>query len=348
MNTITIKDKTFELESGAHDALKKYIDEIRHHFRDEEEVSEDILDAVAERMEEILSERESDVLTKSDIERLIDQFGTIEDIAGMSEAEVSTQVISKKLYRDKENKVIAGIASGMAAYFEVPIWVVRVLFIVMIFTPIPIILAYLAMWFITPVASTKADRLRMAGAPVSLATLSTTEDGFMKRRVMTLAKILIGLVVATALLCAAVITIAIAAIINFGVLQNDIYISKSDGTSVQANTLSETELRELDVLEPELVLSYVCEDREEYNLTVFSNNKDFVQLSQQERGQSYGLNYDKTSEGEYKAQVDSERWPENLSFDDQTNKIVLQGNESNRNTCNAVSVEIFDPSPINL
>jgi phage shock protein PspC (stress-responsive transcriptional regulator) len=55
----------------------------------------------------------------------------------------------KKLYRDNPS-VSAGVCGGLGSYFGIDDSIIRILFVVLIFTPFPIILTYLLMWIIIP------------------------------------------------------------------------------------------------------------------------------------------------------------------------------------------------------
>lgn len=57
---------------------------------------------------------------------------------------------SKKLYRDEDNKVVAGVAAGLARYFEVDPVLVRLIFVVLAFANGLGVLAYLIMWLVVP------------------------------------------------------------------------------------------------------------------------------------------------------------------------------------------------------
>jgi phage shock protein PspC (stress-responsive transcriptional regulator) len=55
----------------------------------------------------------------------------------------------KRLYRDTENQVIAGVCSGIAEYFSIDVVIVRVLSVVLLFTGVGFI-GYIAAWIIVP------------------------------------------------------------------------------------------------------------------------------------------------------------------------------------------------------
>lgn len=67
-------------------------------------------------------------------------------------------VYMKKLYRSKEDKIIAGVCGGMAEYFAVDPTVVRVVFaLVSLFSGfLPGVIAYIVLMLIIPVEGEKS------------------------------------------------------------------------------------------------------------------------------------------------------------------------------------------------
>jgi phage shock protein PspC (stress-responsive transcriptional regulator) len=55
----------------------------------------------------------------------------------------------KKLVRAKYSS-IGGVCQGLSNYFNIDESIIRIIFIVLIFTPFPIIMTYLLMWIIIP------------------------------------------------------------------------------------------------------------------------------------------------------------------------------------------------------
>ncbi len=54
------------------------------------------------------------------------------------------------LYRIKLNKMIGGVAAGLAEYFNLDVTLVRVLLVAAFFTPIPAIIPYIVLWIVMP------------------------------------------------------------------------------------------------------------------------------------------------------------------------------------------------------
>lgn len=75
----------------------------------------------------------------------------------------------KKLYRNSDDKVLGGVASGIASYFGVDPVVMRVIFVISIFLGGAGLLAYIILWIITPEAQTITEKMQMQGEPVTLS-----------------------------------------------------------------------------------------------------------------------------------------------------------------------------------
>jgi phage shock protein PspC (stress-responsive transcriptional regulator)/heme/copper-type cytochrome/quinol oxidase subunit 2 len=119
----------------------------------------------------------------------------------------ATQVIGsqrKRLFRDPDDKVIAGVCSGLAQYFGLSVWIPRVLFLIPFFSFIfhwshwgfwdfPFSLSfsptslfiYIVLWLVIPEAKSTADKLEMKGEKVDLNNIKTTiqndMEGFKER-----------------------------------------------------------------------------------------------------------------------------------------------------------------------
>ncbi len=79
----------------------------------------------------------------------------------------------RKFYRNPSDKVLGGVASGLAAYFGIEVGLVRLLFVL----TIPIVglglLVYITLWLIAPMANSLTEKMEMQGRPI---TLSNIED----------------------------------------------------------------------------------------------------------------------------------------------------------------------------
>jgi phage shock protein PspC (stress-responsive transcriptional regulator) len=78
----------------------------------------------------------------------------------------------KKFYRDTDNKVLGGVAGGIAAYFGADLGIVRLVLVISIFFGIGIPF-YLILWIITPKATTLTEKMEMVGQPITLENIET-------------------------------------------------------------------------------------------------------------------------------------------------------------------------------
>ncbi len=56
----------------------------------------------------------------------------------------------RKLYRSRRNKMIGGVAGGLADYFEIDPTLVRIIFIITLFLGGSGVLAYIILWIVVP------------------------------------------------------------------------------------------------------------------------------------------------------------------------------------------------------
>ncbi len=79
----------------------------------------------------------------------------------------------KKMYRNPDNKVIGGVASGIASYFGVDTSIIRLLLIISIFLGGAGIISYVILWIILPEAKTITEKVQMQGDPVTLSNIES-------------------------------------------------------------------------------------------------------------------------------------------------------------------------------
>jgi len=76
----------------------------------------------------------------------------------------------RKLYRNPDDKVIGGVASGLASFLRMDVKIVRIIFVVSAFLVIGIIL-YLLLWILAPLARSVTQKLQLEGQPVTIQNI---------------------------------------------------------------------------------------------------------------------------------------------------------------------------------
>lgn len=80
----------------------------------------------------------------------------------------------KNLFRDPDDKVLGGVASGLAAYLNLGVIWIRFAFILLILAGGSGLLIYLILWIITPIASSITERIKMKGGEITLDNIDST------------------------------------------------------------------------------------------------------------------------------------------------------------------------------
>jgi phage shock protein PspC (stress-responsive transcriptional regulator) len=176
--TVNISGTVFHIEEKAYQALQRYLENVRGQFAGSPG-SDEIMADIEARIAELFAERiqgRGMVVTLADVDHVIDVMGRPEDYTDGEEAHAGFAAGRsrgyKRLFRDPDDRWVAGVLSGLANYVSVdPIWF-RVAFIALVLlgmgTPI---LLYIILWVLVPMASTAAERLMMEGEPVTVDNL---------------------------------------------------------------------------------------------------------------------------------------------------------------------------------
>lgn len=189
----TIWNTEFTFKKDAGNMMSSYLWEIQDYFKKsgDSEVLTDIEYAIVDKLEAVTNTRTDKNLVLWDVEQIMRELWTVEMITEQEDTTNNEIIVGKKLYRDIDDKIIAGVSSGIGHYFGINPWLVRLIFLGGLFLPFPSVIPYLILWFLLPMARTKTDILRMKGVPVSLSSLSQDSENYTSRRVMNLAKFFI-------------------------------------------------------------------------------------------------------------------------------------------------------------
>ncbi|MCY7410503.1 MAG: PspC domain-containing protein, partial [Chitinophagales bacterium] len=179
--TINLSGIVFHIDDNAFEVLKRYLDNLKSHFANVQGKEEIIAD-IESRMAEMFSEKvgpSKDVIMIKDVQEVIDIMGRPEQVAGDEEkaapenktadAGYYYEGMKKRFFRNPDDKVLGGVSSGIAAYFDVdPLWI-RLAFVIMVLAGFSGILIYIILWIIIPEANTAAEKLQMRGERVTVA-----------------------------------------------------------------------------------------------------------------------------------------------------------------------------------
>ncbi len=121
--------------------------------------------------------------------------------------------IRKRLFRNPDDKKLGGVASGLASYFNIPVWIPRLVFLLPLvlgffssifrhaffpfdFEPVfitggfggTLFITYIILWIVLPIAQTPSEKLQMRGEKIDVNSIRNAiheEMGGVKERMET-------------------------------------------------------------------------------------------------------------------------------------------------------------------
>jgi len=170
---INFQGRVIPIEETAYEELQRYVESLRKYFANEEGRDE-IINDIEGRIGELFSERlkkGSTVITDEDVNGVISSIGRPEDFYRAEEstgtrASTSSSTTSQthtysyatggrgRFYRNADDKIIAGVCSGLANYVGIdPVWA-RILFVIFIGA---LWWVYIILWIVVPSQSFQAN-----------------------------------------------------------------------------------------------------------------------------------------------------------------------------------------------
>jgi phage shock protein PspC (stress-responsive transcriptional regulator) len=172
---INFQGRVIPIEETAYEMLQNYIRSLRNYFANEEgrdEIINDIENRIGELFDERLKKGSSCIMD-NDVNNIMNSMGRPEDFdqqdepqpqaegrrqeAGANAGTGSTQpggftepTGKKRLYRDEEDKILGGVASGLAHYLNIDPAVIRILFAVLAIFGGSGFLVYIILWIVLP------------------------------------------------------------------------------------------------------------------------------------------------------------------------------------------------------
>jgi len=195
---INIAGRVIPIEENAYQLIKDYLNTLERQFASEdgqEEIIQDIENRIAELFS-IRLQSGAPAIDKTDVEKVIATLGNPSDLhdshgSAKSSASSNTnnnsqsseqqyaqwqqyqQTKGRRLYRNPYDKILGGVCSGLAAYFDVDPAVVRLIFALLAFGLGVGFLAYIIAWIVIPVARTPEELNNMSGGtPMDFHTMT--------------------------------------------------------------------------------------------------------------------------------------------------------------------------------
>lgn len=175
-HNINIGNSIVHIEEDAYERLTIYLNEVKQHFSksaDDFEIVTDIENRIAEMFAEALMTQQKQVINMEDVQSVIQQMGSVKDFEVLEETDdeyIASDVYTpiKKLYRDTDHAVIAGVCSGLGYYLDIDKKWVRLFAFFSVFIFGAGLLVYIIFWIMVPTAKTRVEKMEMRGEETNL------------------------------------------------------------------------------------------------------------------------------------------------------------------------------------
>ncbi len=187
--SVNLGGMVYHIDEDAYAQLMDYLQDLKKHLGPDAS-SEEVLNDIEQRISELFNEWMQggrEVVTTADVQKVISILGRPEQInAEETDENASTETGKKesdqnkysrseytegprrRLYRDTDNGILGGVCSGIAAYLNISMVLVRVLVFLLIWFGGSGLLIYILCWIIIPEARTAAQKLEMKGEDVTI------------------------------------------------------------------------------------------------------------------------------------------------------------------------------------
>ena len=169
---INFQGRVVPIEVTAFDLLKNYTESLNRHFANEqgkEEIINDIESRIGELFQEKIT-KGATCITDDDVNAIIKNMGRPEEFEAMDDTQFQSSASAakeeqttsssntsstgnKRLFRDENDKVLGGVCSGLANYFNIDVVIARIIFVVLLFSGVGF-LTYIIMWIAVPSSAT--------------------------------------------------------------------------------------------------------------------------------------------------------------------------------------------------
>ncbi len=173
---INFQGRIVPIEVTAYEILKSYIESLSRHF-DSEEGKDEIINDIENRIGELFQERikaGATCIIDDDVNAIIKSIGRPEDFDdaepssasntqnnqqnsannNQNQSTFTTTSGKKRLFRDENHKIVGGVCSGVANYFDIDIAIVRVVFLILLFSFGIGFIPYIILWIAVPSSAT--------------------------------------------------------------------------------------------------------------------------------------------------------------------------------------------------
>ncbi len=178
--SINLNGNAYQLDESGYETLRQYLSRAELQLGanpDRAEIVADLEQAIADKCQKYLGPYKS-VVTASEVEQIVAEMGPVDGTAGEggdaapgaavgeTKTDQAQDTPPRRLYRIPAGALIAGVCTGIAAYFKIDVTLVRVGFVLAaLVTKGTATIAYIVMMFVVPEAETPEEHAAAGGLP---------------------------------------------------------------------------------------------------------------------------------------------------------------------------------------
>jgi phage shock protein PspC (stress-responsive transcriptional regulator) len=175
---VNLNGNAYQIEEAGYAALRAYLERAEARLAnnpDKAEIVADLEQAIADKCGARLGAHKT-VVTAAEIDQILGEMGPVDAgdatagaAKGAADADAhdgstATPAASKRLYQIRDGAMISGVCNGIAAYFDIDVTIVRIVFAVLALVSKGLfLLVYIALMLIIPYADTPEQQAAARG-----------------------------------------------------------------------------------------------------------------------------------------------------------------------------------------
>ena len=159
--------RNFTLEEDAYERLGRYLNHFKARLTVPESQKAEVMEEIEGRIAELFSQEVGEsgrVVTLEMVEKVATTLGMPDGSRDDNTSTTGPTMVvrpNRKLYRDPDEKKVAGVCSGLALYLEVDVTLIRILMLVALICGSAGFWIYVIFWIAVPLADTPAKKCEL-------------------------------------------------------------------------------------------------------------------------------------------------------------------------------------------
>lgn len=174
---VSLGGRSFTLNEDAYSRLQDFLEHFKARLTVPDYQKGEVMEEIEGRIAELFYQEVGDgarVVTLEMAEKVTSAMG-MPDGSPENGADSNTaprQDAPRRLYRDVDNKSVAGVCSGLALYFDIDVTLIRIIMLVALICGSAGFWIYVILWIAVPKADTPAKKCEMRGVPPTAENMS--------------------------------------------------------------------------------------------------------------------------------------------------------------------------------